>query len=497
MMFRALQTVLCVLAFGCANPANAPSPVPGSAYRVGMPEMKNRPAKVHILQNERACSLLYKQLNGSTSSDDPSFVAFLDSCAPKVDRASGTVELSFYVSSQQDDTPLNLPMTSKHIRILHNGSRPEDAELNLLPQGKHRADQLFIVLIDHSYSMDQPDPEGVSRMERVRQALTANAGNFFTGGSKAVLMRFYQKGRAEEAMLEGLDGTAWKDVKPLVSEAAFQVKLSELGQEKGWTPIFSTVNKAVGPVLSRDTALGEAMLIDNLTPTIVLITDGFNNTYGEQKCKDNVPLLNGTLRKIQDARRSLKADSPEVYTIGFGEPLNPQVDLTDAYPVAAETLCGSPSRANTVINGRLENEGIDNVSLEMLAQLGGGKAFVSPDYRKLSEVLKETSPVRYSWFKVRYSMGPQYHRASFTSSVRLSGIVEGESSVEFHPSAWLGGAPPVASAEPGEGLKAGDSRMIAVVATLALSLLALFVYLGPALFNLQRALFRRSRRTSK
>src|SRR5690606_2707181 len=105
--------------------------------------------------------------------------------------------------------------------------------------------------------------------------------------------------------------------------------------------------------------------------------DGFNNEQGSDRCGDNAQRLSGLLESIQASRLQELHKRPYIYTVGLGNALRPNWDF-NAYRgqlPGPESLCGR--YAGEIINGRLENQGIDNASLEWIAEYGQGATYVA------------------------------------------------------------------------------------------------------------------------
>ncbi len=151
-------------------------------------------------------------------------------------------------------------------------------------------------------------------------------------------------------------------------------------------------------------------------------------------------------------------------------------------------LCGS--NGDRRISGDLENEGIDNVSLALLAQAGGGRAFVRDDTRGLAEVFRSAVVQKYRWYQASYRVDSVWHRRGFDVRLERTGAIKAGSGLAMRPSAWLDapshGGDLVGAATP---VRTGTALLMPL-----LGLLLALGFLGPAWFNARRAVFRRVRR---
>jgi hypothetical protein len=232
-------------------------------------------------------------------------------------------------------------------------------------------------------------------------------------------------------------------------------------------------------------------------PTVVLLTDGFNNQSGSDTCATNVDRLQATLDRLREVRTAPGARfRPVVYGIGLGVPYRPGSKPEGVnQKVSVSSLCG-PFGDNP-IDGGLEDIGIDHVSLQWLAEAGGGRSYVRRDSKRLAEVFRDTAAIRYRWFEVRYRVPDSfYHRKSFEVQLRLENLARAYTTVMVYPHPLLDA--PGGELLPGERWVRPTSfaRSLAVlVPSLALLVAGLFV--GPAVFNVRRAIFRRARPRSR
>lgn len=488
-MIRRLLAV-ALLVVGCSDPENSPVPVEDSAYRISKPEVtEGSELTIDILYDRRRCRNVFTRPDDFDERFFANHEERIDSCVPKVDRASGQVQLSFRLADKNNANKLlMLPLEKKHVKVRHGERDVPFFELESF--NPTRAGQLFMLLIDHSGSMRIEDREGVSRMQRVKNALWANRKTFINEDAAVAMFRF-------TTQLQGANGSPFKEVLPVRSREAFKGEIQQLGGGAGFTHMYRAVDKAVGDLLDKDTGVARFLGQNDMQPTVVLLTDGFNNTRGDERCSDNAPQLERTLAAIKAARRKPPSKRPEVYTVGFGIGFRPGWEPgEDEIKVPPRKLCGR--YANNRIDGDLDKARIDNVSLKWMAKVGGGRAFIKKDYRELERVFAETAPERFVWYKAKYRVDPiLYHRSTMNSKIILGQFASARASVDLHPSAWFDAPSGLLPEGEDTWVEAGDIRRATAFTVPALAGLIFLTFLGPAMFNTRRALFRRAKKSKK
>lgn len=465
----ALLTALFLL--GCQQ-EEYPAPIVGSTYRIS----EDVPAdgselRIEVLGTFNECA--------DAKIDD------IAACVPKVDRAHGEMQLSFYLRDPVSGTPLPRALAADQISVSHNGSTQQDYEL--IPHDPVSGGQLFILVIDGSGSMYQNDNE---RINKVYQALTSNTvvKAFYPddrGKTGVVLMRF-----VGDKMM-GLDGGE-PEVLKSADDYLRVVREHLLKPQGGYTHLYRAVEYAMTELLANQ-KIDAFIATKGAEPTVVALTDGFNNEAPRETCGDNVPRLSETLDVIREARRGVGASSrATLYTVGLGKPYR-KGDKPDGFnqAVTATGLCGR--YADTPIDPDLEDAGIDHVSLQWLAETGGGLAFTKKDPRGLAEVFSKAASARYRWYELRYRVPDSfYHRHAFTTKLRLSAIARAETTFEVLPSPWMDA--PTGFRPTGEKWTRPSPfrRTLGLVMPL-LGTLVFLTFVGPAWFNARRAIFRRAR----
>jgi hypothetical protein len=378
---------------------------------------------------------------------------------------------------------------------------------------------------------DPTTGETKSRMDWVKEALMGAKGVFVKSAKKdsegnqvvppsvVTLLRFGGgQGRGAppgkgSMILEGMNGESWQRVKPIVSGADYDRQVGLLGKPLGWTHLYNAVDVAVGDLLQGKTYLASFLRSQkHLMPTIIVLTDGFNNTFYSQKCKDNTAKLSELLGSIEEARgrKGSLSQRPTVYTVGFGKPLPIPEIVQSSTTVDPLDLCGSQGEERISTGGRgiaLERDYIDGGSLRLIAHFGGGKSFVDPNPAKLKEAFLSAAPPRYRWYTYKYRMKSTELRSPFVTEIVMNRFAAASSKVKWYPSSWIDGPSSTPVYEEKKGANGvtwtptGWSRPSSVRHASGLLLLLLWIlmtlsFLGPALFNGRRAVTRRSRKTS-
>lgn len=449
-----------------------PAPIVGTAWRID----QDRPAdksevRVDLLTNERECA--------------EAKVRDVSQCVPRADRASGELHLSFRLRDPQNPIDIYRAIRPDQIRVTHDKSTQSDFEL--IPHEPVDTGQLHVLVIDGSGSMFENDRE---RIKKVYAALLDPdvIQSFYPPGNPktgVVLLRFTTK-------VTGLDG---KEPRVLTNREDYERMVKEhlLDQIGGYTHLYDAVKTVLKETLDV-ASIHDFVAVKSAEPALVFLTDGYNNEAASDTCSTNVARLQSALDVVREVRTTQGTGiRPVIHTVGLGRPYRkgnmPKNALNRA--VTAKDLCAS--YADWVIDPDLENVGIDHVSLQYLAEAGGGTSFVKSQAKGLAEALSMHAATRYRWYELWYRVPDSfYHRKSFTTEVQLTTYDRAMTSVVVHPSAWVD-AP---TAEHGaDGRWHVPRSFLASLAILmpALGTLTLLVYLGPALFNTRRALFRRAR----
>lgn len=476
---RALGVALLSLLglWGCGE--SGLQAIPGTTTRVARPEM---------VQNTELELKIFTSLDECAGTVKPEDVKL---CLPHVDRRAGEVRVAIQFRLDSDDFPV--PLSEENLRVVHKGRTVQDGpgmSVEIIPHDPIDAPQLYILVIDGSSSMNETNSKGRTRMDRVRDALLmpdVKSAFFPAGGTKTgVLILTFTSG--EPVPLGG-------ELRILDDPQAYtRLVKNDLQVLSGYTHLYEAVRYAAGPLLQQG-VVRDFIDVYQASPTIIALTDGFNNMAPDDTCATNAERLSRLLDSLSTARRETEdiRKRPTVFTVGLGRPLRPSFALPKGKEntVPASTLCGK-RYADRRIDGDLERYGIDNASLKFIADRGAGFDYVRTDRDGLAEAFRAAAAQRYTWFEVRYQVDPHYLRRSFETKLRLLSYAEAEASVRIHPSAWLDGPPGQRDAD--GRLLARPYRHTATVVMPALGILVTLGFVGAIGFNGRRTLFGRARR---
>ena len=460
---------------GESTPTKKLTPISGTTHRIAEPEtVDNLDLMLDIMADEVDCDEVSTELE--------------DVCLPHIDRSTGEVRLSFQMKVDGENYPM--PLEAEHIRVFHAGSEVlsewEGQSYTLIPHRERSAKQMFILLIDGSSSMSSQVKKGVSRMDAVRNALLRDdvKNAFFSGAAdkSVVVLEFTQATKPLGGRLTILENK--RDYSNYIQK--------HLRVSSGYTHLYDAVRYATGELLEAE-EIKNWLETHTAVPTVVVLTDGFNNLERRDLCKSNTRRLTRLLEHLQRVRQGQvgSVSRPTVYTVGFGQPIRPNWKLPELQTteVDDQKLCGRYK--DWQIDGNLEDMGIDNPSLSWIADLGGGSTFVRNNSKGLGEAFQAAAAKRYEWFEVRYRVGFSNVRRSFITKLRLDAFATAEASVEIHPSAWLD-APPGTSIGDGWTVPTPYRHTLTVIIP-TMGLLILLSYLSAAWFNVRRVLFGRTR----
>jgi len=467
---------------GCSSCSTPMESVPGHTMRIGKPEIADsKELDLKIFSTRSEC------IGGGVNPDE------VHLCTPWMDRSSGQVRLGFQFRLESE--PFPLPVWKEHVDVLHDGAKVLDGEgvmrVEVIPHGPNRANQIFLLVIDGSSSMRNIDSDGKQRIEKVREALLMDevVERFFPGeGIKTGVVLL--------AFSEGTPQPVGGRLEVIKSAGKYRkVVRDQLGVRGGFTHLYSAVRDATG-VLLDNKELRYHLDLWQAEPTIVVLTDGFNNINSSDTCGTNAGSLSTLLKHLDVARHSDDVDirtRPSVYAVGLGRPLRRRSKVlglvdTKVMDVKPRMLCGGKF-VNERIDGGLETLGIDNGSLEWIAAHGGGFAFVRQDSEGIGKAFAEAAATRYDWFELRYQIDPAYLRREFETTLRLRTFASAEAAVMLYPSGWVD--PPTSVMDADGWAQPAPRRSLFAVVMPVLGLLSGLVFLSAGLFNTRRALFGR------
>lgn len=449
--------------------------IPGTTLRVSEPEMaKGTELDLKIFTKASQC--------GNLSGAEP------EQCLPRIDRGAGEVHLAFQFLAGTDPWPMAIEQ--QHLQVVHQGSLIQEGQnqqsYDVIPHDPVKSDQLFVLLIDGSGSMNEPSSD--PKIGRVRKALL----------QPEVAEAFFPAGQTTGLVLLEFSGTGVRPVggkmQVITRPKAFKKLVrDQLRASGGYTNLYQAVEYATGDLLQDVPEVTEFLRTTTGAPTVIALTDGFNNERYDDTCATNAARLERLLRHLEQVRGE-GADlttRPRVFTVGLGRPFRRRFELPEELgKVRPAALCGQKYKGER-IDGYLETLGIDNASLAWIAEVGGGASFVKQKANGLGVAFQAAAAEQYEWFEVRYRLDPFYLRRSFETTLRLAAFAEAEASIELHPSAWLDG-PPGERAEDGWTRQSSLAHTVGLVLPL-LGLLVASSFLSPAWLNARRIVLGRLR----
>lgn len=469
---------LALLLAACTSDKH-PAPVHGTTYRIGN-DTWDRKASEMILDIMTTTG----ECRNIVSSPQE-----LEVCKPFVDRARAEVHLSFQLRDRTTESNYPVAMTDAKRQLVISHDRTEVRDFEVIPHVPRASGQLYIVLIDGSGSMYQNDGE---RIKKVRRALL----------QKEVLDAFFPSVDAKTGVmlltftdrLVGIDGGEPRIIR---GRKAYRAAIRDhLGTvPPGYTYLFKAVRKSMQEVVKLP-EVKKFLAFRHAQPTVIALTDGFNNESGSDTCSTNVGRLKQTVDAVREARAKASSAKPVLFTVGLGEPyrrgekpegLNARINATTLCGRYADSLIDNPTGTG------LEDLGIDHVSLAWLAEAGGGVSFVKRDAKGLAQVFLEAAAKRYEWFELKYRVSDSiYHRKSFETEIRMQQPYVASTIVELFPSPWLDA--PTARVVDGEEWVVRSSLLRTLTILMpVLGLLVFLNYVPAALFNARRAVLRRAR----
>ncbi|MES2639004.1 MAG: vWA domain-containing protein [Myxococcota bacterium] len=457
-------------------------PVPGTTVRVAPPKSSGQgkqALELHIFHTEEECYAAVK-------AEDVPF------CLPFVDRATGQVRVAYQM--RVDGDVWSIPFAEDTLEIYHKNQRVTRDGLKdykIIPHDPARAEQLFVLMIDATYSMGLDDEgNGVTRLEKVKRALLRPdvVDAFFPSDVQtSVVPLIFRGGKLPEPLLGKWIIDNKRDYRQIIKDG-----LAETG---GFTPLYEAIEFSATTALEVDEVKKKIML-GKQAPTVIVLTDGFNNPLPADTCADNAPRLEKLLKKLDGIRRGESADVryvPTVFTVGLGRSAWRGFEVPDNLNVSPKTIC--KGLGDQLINGGVETKGVDNAALSWIARVGGGGSFISRTTDGLADAFKAAAAVRYAWFEARYKVDPFHLRRSFETKLRLASLLRSEGTVWMHPSGWIDAPPGIAG--PDGWTRAAPFRETTTLLLPLLGLLAALGYVPAAWFNVRRALFSRVARRRK
>ena len=407
-------------------------------------------------------------------------------CLPWIDRQAGEVKLG--IRFELDDQFFQLPDLNGHMMVSLNDrevvDNAEESDVRVVGHDPVRIKQVFVLMIDGSGSMNNVDRGSTkSRMDKVRDALlmTSVQDAFFPEGvTNHVIVYTFTSGTPEP-----LGGS----LTVLSDKQSYKAHIQQhLRARSGYTHLYDAVDFGLNTVLNKPQV--QSLLDGQTKPTLVVLTDGFNNEASNDTCTSNVPRLQNLLTNVRKEMDDLSVDTPLIFTVGLGRPLDRKFNPKRVKQgrLSDRILCGGQSY-NALIDapgntGGLEDVYIDNISLELIADRGKGRAFVEQDAKGLGDAFQEVAAVRYQWFEVMFRDNALKFRREFTVGMQLSNYARAVSTVNLYPNAWLDG--PHGDNDADGWSTRGTIWHSASILTSGMGVLLFLLVMGAAIFNGKR-----------
>ncbi len=496
---------LLLFLFACSsNPDSNIVPIEGTTARIDEKYKlgENTELDMVFMTTEEQCAEFFAtQYRSVKDIGQDKYDRNMDACLPWIDRGAGEVKLSLRFELDGETYPMALE--TDDIEISHDNQKveinPPDVVQRVKGHNPSKGDQLFILMIDASGSMAKPEEN--PRMDVVKKALKREGvmERFFPdeGKNHVVMYTFTSKVTPLGGVIKSLD-----------NKEDYLEMVEKLQPRDGYTHLYDAVKYGIKDI-PKEPEIKE-LLDGKIRPTLVLLTDGFNNKKPKDTCSTNVEPLQNLLLEMDEIRK--KQDPLEkmhIVTIGFGRKLKGKRYFSidrwkkkDKYTVRASHLCrrdknGKVLRSERIDASRniegLEKHYIDNVSLAMIAEKGEGQTFVRKDTEGLGRAFEDAAAFRYQWFEVQYRQSPLKLRKDFDVRLKLVGFLKSMSYIKIYPSAWLDG-PSGEKFTGDDGEEWSKRSSVWHSTTIFISGVGLFFFLsilGAAVFNVKRLLLGR------
>lgn len=495
---RLLLEVVCkllvasvTLLLGCNSVEEKTVPIPNSTARLDQvyrSDIQESELDMIIMTTPKECEYVVGNITTEIGKKE------YDACLPWLDRHAGEMKLS--IRFELDEQPFHLPLIQENLQVSLDKTQivltPPTTDLRVIGHNPVRIKQLFILMIDGSNSMNIVDKGSTqTRMEKVQEALL----------KKSVTEAFFPENVNNSVVIytftQGNPRPLGGSVQILSSAKAYSNAIKQhLKPQGGYTHLYDSIEYGMTNAL-KEPAIQQ--LLDGETkPTLVVLTDGFNNEAASDSCATNAPRLQKLLDSISKKMKNQTMETPMIFTVGLGKSLNPKFDVIDSQGknVSVKQLCGK-NKAKSFIDAPgnsvgLEDLFIDNVSLQMIADRGYGRSFIRRDADGLGEAFAEAAALRYQWFEVQYRDNALKFRKEFENGFKLLNYAKSLSFVNVYPHAWLDGPSGTPDAD-------GWSQRSTVwhstsILTSGVGIFLFLMIVGAAIFNIKRLLLGRLQR---
>ena len=153
--------------------------------------------------------------------------------------------------------------------------------------------------------------------------------------SRSVVERFFSSDKNRVLVLSFAQnvsamGKSGKEFELIDSPARYQQVIRGLRADGNWTHLYDAVGYAATGALERP-EVEQFLRDEKALPTVIALTDGFDNQNSKEACGDNAAPLSKLLTNLRRKRSSASAEvlAPVVYTVGLGKPALPDFPFVD------------------------------------------------------------------------------------------------------------------------------------------------------------------------
>jgi len=475
--------------WGCGSPEK--EVIPYSMTRIGSYNtvLEGDDREIKIFNSRMDCLDLIGNLNLNRPANQKMSPEYeqkeIVNCMPWIDRKNGEVQLSFAL--MRGDSPEPIPLTEKYVDVVHDQhdvKKDASAKVTLKRHEKILGSQLYMLIIDGSGSMDNltgvvKDNRELTRMDFVKRALL----------NPSVSSAFFPEGSNNQVVMYTFtDGTPVRLGGMISSKSEYKAIVRTLQSLGGYTHLYDAIDFGMNQ-LEESKDIEEYLAFQSASPTILVLTDGFNNQARSDRCASNAKRLEKLIQKIDEKRTNRDSNLlvlPRIYTVGLGTKIREKVIFREDYQsdVDVDILCGQYKRMQ--IDGKLEKIGIDNVSLEWIAKVGGGQSFVSESESGLAKAFRAVAETRFKWFEIRYKVSPMWMRKSFKTMIKIRSMASVSSEIDIYPHAWLDG--PNGKLQKEGWTNPRSPYHSSIIFMNIIGLILFLSILGAAIFNIRRVL---------
>jgi hypothetical protein len=433
-----------------ATTAEPVIPIEGSAWRMSEPTRpESGGMSLRLFTDRNDCAGLL-DLSEASKGEDPAQT--VGRCLPWVDAARGEIVVAFEIHDNGRPIPVALEpeMVTVELGAERGHTTLDPSALTLEPMRSMGFGQLWVLLIDRSSSMYAAGeaPDG-TRQRPVMENLVGSLKH------PRVVEAFFPSGNAHQTavMLLTFDRSVkdaweqpWQDATIFAEREEYLEAVDWLlyrPLEPGYTHLYDSVGEVAEELLTRP-EIATAAGISQADPALVVLTDGFNNESASDLCRTNAERLNPLIWRLEKARADAERWKLAIHTVGLGRPMLPSFEVPSVVSrLSGRQLCGS-GLMDQRIDGVLDTQFIDNVSLSYISAVSGGTTYVGEDPSGLVSFLESTGVTLYRWYMLRIRLDESHLprlRRPLPMRLRVLRPVETEATFTLFPHPWFD-APP-------------------------------------------------------